>query len=651
MALARACYANADVYLLDDPLSAVDAHVGKHLFQQCMLGMLRSTTRILVTHQLQYLAAADLILVMKEGRVIDRGTYGELSSRGVDFHQFELTTPESDKSAPLDTTLDENDALHHDAHDDEALLDPDACDASLDEPSETTIPTNEKEDSCASKGFEDIPLHELAGTKMKDPFMSDSETHTAGARTVENALSPSSTEHSSSSSIAGSDTAAKGKKSPDDNTTTAITSVPSLLVTSSTALLFDTADHRRQGENGSTRNGEAQTHAHGAMNNNNNNAKTFIPLDHKTGYAKTNSMHAKIESKKSEAASVAAHQLTRAEERAEGRVARRVYMRYFSSYAATTWGAVWVVGGVLFLAFSERSLQGVQNWWLSVWSEATAAAFDTSLPTSTLTTNSSSNTTAAAPSPLTIDIDAMLSESVPVDSHRYMKVFFILGMASLAVQIVKAVVLVLGSIVAARTLQASLLATILRLPMSFFDSQPTGRLLNRFTKDTEAVDTSLQSSISSFLNCFVSVVVSLAVVMLVSPFVIIAILPLAFAYSKLQRKYIAASREIKRLDSLALSPIFSHFSETLHGLAVLRSFRVQQRLENVNAKLLDRSNRCYWPAQCVNRWLSVRLELLGISVVFATAAFVSLVPTTAGLAGLAVTSALNLTGLMNWMVR
>lgn len=68
-------------------------------------------------------------------------------------------------------------------------------------------------------------------------------------------------------------------------------------------------------------------------------------------------------------------------------------------------------------------------------------------------------------------------------------------------QVVKAVMLVLGAVNAARVLQQRLLACVVRLPMSFFDSQPTGRLLNRFTKDTEAVDVALQGSVSSFINC------------------------------------------------------------------------------------------------------------------------------------------------------
>ncbi|CAB1327867.1 unnamed protein product, partial [Coregonus sp. 'balchen'] len=83
--LARAVYQDADIYLLDDPLSAVDAEVGRHLFEQCICGILKNKPRILVTHQLQYLQAADQILVLKEGHMVARGTYSELQHSGVDF--------------------------------------------------------------------------------------------------------------------------------------------------------------------------------------------------------------------------------------------------------------------------------------------------------------------------------------------------------------------------------------------------------------------------------------------------------------------------------------------------------------------------------------------------------------------------------------
>ncbi|XP_077453167.1 ATP-binding cassette sub-family C member 4 isoform X4 [Stigmatopora argus] len=95
--LARAVYQDADIYLLDDPLSAVDAEVGRHLFEQCICGLLKNKPRILVTHQLQYLKAADQILVLKEGHMVAKGTYTELQRSGVDFTSL-LKKDEEDES-------------------------------------------------------------------------------------------------------------------------------------------------------------------------------------------------------------------------------------------------------------------------------------------------------------------------------------------------------------------------------------------------------------------------------------------------------------------------------------------------------------------------------------------------------------------------
>ena len=77
--------ADADTYLLDDPLSAVDSHVGQHLFQQCLCEHLASKTKILVTHQLQFLPAADKIVILSHGQITQTGTYSELLDAGIEF--------------------------------------------------------------------------------------------------------------------------------------------------------------------------------------------------------------------------------------------------------------------------------------------------------------------------------------------------------------------------------------------------------------------------------------------------------------------------------------------------------------------------------------------------------------------------------------
>ncbi|KPI93322.1 putative multidrug resistance-associated protein lethal(2)03659 [Papilio xuthus] len=101
--LARAVYRQADIYFLDDPLSAVDANVGRQLFDGCINGYLRGTTRILVTHQIHFLKAADFIIVMSEGGIENMGTFDELVSSGKDFAML-LSALQEGKEKDADST-------------------------------------------------------------------------------------------------------------------------------------------------------------------------------------------------------------------------------------------------------------------------------------------------------------------------------------------------------------------------------------------------------------------------------------------------------------------------------------------------------------------------------------------------------------------
>ena len=83
VSLARAVYADADIYLLDDPLSAVDFNVGQHIFEKCIKGLLGQKTRVLTSHQEQFLKEADTVMVLYKGRVLGKGSFVELKEKGV----------------------------------------------------------------------------------------------------------------------------------------------------------------------------------------------------------------------------------------------------------------------------------------------------------------------------------------------------------------------------------------------------------------------------------------------------------------------------------------------------------------------------------------------------------------------------------------
>uniref|UniRef100_A0A8C5SIY1 Uncharacterized protein n=1 Tax=Laticauda laticaudata TaxID=8630 RepID=A0A8C5SIY1_LATLA len=162
-----------------------------------------------------------------------------------------------------------------------------------------------------------------------------------------------------------------------------------------------------------------------------------------------------------------------------------------------------------------------------------------------------------------------------------------------------------GTIRASRVMHEQLLSNILRVPMSFFDSTPTGRIVNRFAK------------------------------------------------VKTLQFYVATSRQLRRLDSVTRSPIYSHFGETVSGLSVIRAFGHQERFLQHNEKIVDVNQKSVYSWLVSNRWLAVRLELVGNLTVFFAALLAVFVKNSlnSGIVGLSISSAMNITQTLNWLVR
>ena len=122
------------------------------------------------------------------------------------------------------------------------------------------------------------------------------------------------------------------------------------------------------------------------------------------------------------------------------------------------------------------------------------------------------------------------------------------------------------------------------------------------------------------------------------------------------RYYLSTSRELKRLDAISRSPIFSFFGETLSGLPVIRGFSQTKRFIANNEARIDRNQSCYMPAMTINRWLAVRLEFLGSLLMFSSAlvavsALLINNNVDAGLVGLLMTYTMSITQALNWLVR
>ncbi|XP_077621782.1 multidrug resistance-associated protein 1-like isoform X2 [Crocuta crocuta] len=216
-----------------------------------------------------------------------------------------------------------------------------------------------------------------------------------------------------------------------------------------------------------------------------------------------------------------------------------------------------------------------------------------------------------------------------------------------------AYVLTKGSLAASRTLYAQLLDNVLHLPLQYFEMNPIGQIINRFTKDMFIIDMRFHYYLRTWVNCTLDVIGTILVIVGALPLFILGVIPLAFLYFIIQRYYVASSRQIRRLAGASRSPIISHFSETLSGVSTIRAFGHEQRFIQQNKEVVNENLVCFYNNVISNRWLSVRLEFLGNLMVF----FAALLAVLAGnsvdsaIVGLSISYALNITQSLNFWVR
>ncbi|XP_033988991.1 canalicular multispecific organic anion transporter 2 isoform X1 [Trematomus bernacchii] len=206
---------------------------------------------------------------------------------------------------------------------------------------------------------------------------------------------------------------------------------------------------------------------------------------------------------------------------------------------------------------------------------------------------------------------------------------------------------------AAKLIHCDLLQGVLRAPQGFFESTPTGRLLNRFSKDVDAIDTHIPENIDIWMRTFWYTSTVLLICSALTPMFLLVIAPLTVFYWWVQRFYVATSRQLKRLESVSRSPIYSHFSETVTGTSVIRAYGRHSAFVLMSDMKVDENQKCYYPGIVSNRWLGVRIEFIGNCIVLFAALFAvigkeNLNP---GLVGLSVSYALQVTMSLNWMVR
>uniref|UniRef100_A0A8C3D2D7 Multidrug resistance-associated protein 1 n=1 Tax=Cairina moschata TaxID=8855 RepID=A0A8C3D2D7_CAIMO len=215
------------------------------------------------------------------------------------------------------------------------------------------------------------------------------------------------------------------------------------------------------------------------------------------------------------------------------------------------------------------------------------------------------------------------------------------------------IVLLAGGIFASRHLHLNLLHNVLRSPMSFFERTPSGNLVNRFSKEIDTIDSTIPPIIKMFMGSTFNVIGACIIILLATPIAAVIIPPLGLVYLFVQRFYVATSRQLKRLESVSRSPVYSHFNETLLGVSVIRAFEEQKRFIKQNDMKVDENQKAYYPSIVANRWLAVRLEYVGNCIVLFAALFAVIARNklSPGLVGLSVSYSLQVILLLNKKIR
>ncbi|KAI6146199.1 P-loop containing nucleoside triphosphate hydrolase protein [Pisolithus tinctorius] len=225
----------------------------------------------------------------------------------------------------------------------------------------------------------------------------------------------------------------------------------------------------------------------------------------------------------------------------------------------------------------------------------------------------------------------------------FVKVYAIVGFFMALFNIASTTTLYFSGLRASRSLFHRLLEKVMHATLPWHDATPRGRILNRFSKDMDAIDISLSNNVSTISNALVNFLVAVITVIIFFPEFIVPALAIAFCYHFVAVRYLGINRQLRRMESTSRSPIFSGFGELLDGIVTIRAFQSESRFMKEFHVKVDIANKMYYNSWMTSRWLLFNYDVLGAFAVLATTLFALSGYVGAGTAGLSITSAMTFT--------
>ncbi|ORZ34042.1 hypothetical protein BCR44DRAFT_1436994 [Catenaria anguillulae PL171] len=536
VSVARATYAalvgNMDLVIMDDPLSAVDAHVDRHMFNSVFhpkSGLLRRKTVLLVTHAIHHLSDVDRILLLDNGRIAEQGSYAQLMTLSGDqgrvakmvYDYMSKRVSDSDSDVAADTVP--------------AAADPDMS---------VTL------------------LHGGSGD--------EDEIQIAGHR---------------------QDIILSGRNSPQDDTGA---------VADETVVNLD--------ENPLLNSPSKATAAAADILRRRSRTVSVHSLADELDYYKDVDLlaaGADLDDEYGGDADANNH----LEEKKTGSVSWRVYWQYIK-YCG--------IGNVVFVVltcFIGTAIGIVVTYWLAAWGSASDRGEDRTAYY------------------LAIYVTIVLSNGL-------------LNGVSIAYS------MTVSAIQGARATMQSVLDRVLRAPMSFHSTTTSGKIINRFSSDQNRVDSEIPEIWDHGLWIFMHTAFVVVTILIAAPWFIVVLVPTSLVFFGIQKLYLNVSREVQRMSLILAAPVYSHFSETVSGLACVRAFGHVHRFSIEGEKKFDAASGGAYNLASVQRWLFVALQILGNVIVTAITLFAVLYPhVDSGYMSVALNYSFDITYLLSLAIR
>ncbi|KAJ3320038.1 hypothetical protein HDU76_000399, partial [Blyttiomyces sp. JEL0837] len=294
-----------------------------------------------------------------------------------------------------------------------------------------------------------------------------------------------------------------------------------------------------------------------------------------------------------------------------GSVKLEVYVKYISSA-----GGILFVLGLMVFTFLDRGTMIANDYWLKTWAEAYnsstgdevfgsmnhAEGYDVSRP-SPLMVLGTLNPEIGIVGVASVVLNWIVTSGIGKDVDKFDKRGHVGAFVNIDGKDKETVDTMFYVSVYAMISGFWIIVFLSNSPMRFFDTTPIGRILNRASKDMSVMDKNVMQSFETFFSSFMDCVAVFVVVITITPMFVVTVFPVMFIYVFVSRRYLAVSRELKRLDSVSRSPIYSMFSETLVGASTIRAYGAEDRFMKETLRRLDYNHRMFFYLWCSNRWL------------------------------------------------